>query len=259
MCARGRCAPPAARGFHELQAKRADRIRLHVACPHVPRLLRRRKRRRTATIGAALLALLAVAAGASALSEFSTGVPAVDDLLKVEGGSLVGEPGPGGATEPLAVPTHDGTAQALAYLSKDGTVCHVEAERHPRIEGSVRGGGGGCWLAADLARKLDRKGVVWSGSSHGPERRTYNGYADGDVEGIRVVGEAAGAEVLMTKPWTPRADGGQALRFFVVVDERDIGVGGDGVQLGELDRISTPIPPIEVTYADGRTEMIEAP
>jgi hypothetical protein len=234
-------------------------LRLELVGAARRQVARRRKRRRNATIGAAMLALLAVAAGASALNEFSTGVPVVDDLLEVEGGSLVGEPGPGGATEPIPVPTNDGTAQALAYLSKDGTVCHVEAERHPRIEGSVRGGGGGCWLAADLARRLDRSGVVWSGSSHGPERRTYNGYADGDVASMRVVGEAAGAEVRMTKPWTPRTEGGQALRFFVVVDERDIDVGGDGVQMDELDLISSPVPTIEVTYSDGRTETIRPP
>jgi hypothetical protein len=220
---------------------------------------RRRKRRRTAAIGAALLALLAVAAGASALNEFSTGVPVVDDLLDVEGGSLFPEPVPGGATEPIPVTTNDGTAQAVAFLGNDGRVCHVEAERHPRIEGSVRGGGGGCWPAADLARKLDRKGVVWSGSSHGPERQTYTGYADGDVTSIRVLGEAAGAEVRMTKRWTPRTEGGQALRLVVVVDERDIDVGGDGVQQDEIDLIMAPTPAFEVTYADGRTEKVEWP
>jgi hypothetical protein len=123
----------------------------------------------------------------------------------------------------------------------------------------VRGGGGGCRLAADLARKLDRKGVVWSGSSHGPERRTYNGYADGDVESIRVLGEAAGGEVRMTKPWTPSTEGGQALRLFVVIDERDIDVGGDGVQEDEINLIMTSIPTIEVTYADGCAEKIDAP
>jgi hypothetical protein len=111
------------------------------------------------------------------------------------------------------VPTNDGTAQALAYLSKDGTICHVEAEAHPRIEGSVRGSGGGCWPAADLMRRLDRKGVVWSGSSHGAERRTFNGYPDGEVEAIRVLGEAAGADVRLTKRWTPGMPGAEALRF----------------------------------------------
>ena len=74
-----------------------------------------------------------------------------------------------------------------------------------------------------------------------------------------MLGEAADAEVRITKPWTPRTEGGQALRFFVVVDERDIDVGGDGVQKDEINLIMTSIPPIEVTYADGRTEKIEAP
>jgi hypothetical protein len=211
------------------------------------RVALRRRRRRTAAAGAALVALLAVAAGASALGEFSTGVPAVDDLLAVETpSSPVDEPA-GDATEPLPVPTNDGTAQVVAYLSRDGTICAVEAQRHPRIEGSVRGGGGGCWRAADLARRLERNGVVWSSWTEGPARRTYKGYAHGDVESIRVLGEAAGAEVRMTEPWTPRTEGAGALRLIVVIDERD------------LDLYSLPLPVVEVTYADGRTEKVVAP
>jgi hypothetical protein len=63
----------------------------------------------------------------------------------------------------------------------------------------------------------------------------------------------------MTKPWTPRTEGGEALRFFVVVDERDIDVGADGLQEDELHLISSALPTLEVTYADGRTEKFEAP
>lgn len=235
-----------------------DALRLELVGAARRQVARRRKRRRNATIGAALLALLAVAAGASALNEFSTGVPVVDELLEVETPSLMDEP-TGGATEPLPVPTNDGTAQSLAYLSRDGTICQVEAERHPRIEGSVRGGGGGCLPAADMARLLDRHGVRWAGSSHGAERRIFHGFADGDVEHIRVLDEAASAEVRITEPWTPRTEGGQALRLFVVIDERDIDVGGDGLQPEELSLIDMGLPAIEVTYADGRTEKIEAP
>jgi hypothetical protein len=210
-------------------------------------LRRRRRRRRTLVATGAILGLLAATAGAGALTGFSTGVPVVDELLAVEGGSLVGEPGPGGATEPLPVPTYGGgTAQAVAYLSKDGTVCHVQAERHPSIEGSVRGGGGGCWLAADLARRLDRRGIQWSGSSHGTDMRVFGGYADGDVVDIRVLGEAAGAEVRMTKPWRPRIAGGEPLRLFVVIDRRYI------------EPITHAHPTIEVIYRDGSRRRIDS-
>jgi hypothetical protein len=218
---------------------------------------RRRKRQRYVTIASVLVALLAVAAGASALNEFGTGVPVVDKLLDVERSPL-GQPA-GDATEPLPVPTNEGTAQAVAYLSKDGRICHAEAQQHPRFEGSVRGGGGGCRRAADLARELDRNRVVWSAWTEGAERRVFSGYADGDVDGVRVLGEMAGAEVRITEPWTPRVDGAQELRFFVVIDERDIDVGNDGVQLHEMDLIQSFFPPVELTYADGRTEKIEAP
>jgi hypothetical protein len=220
------------------------------------RVARRRRRRRLTVVAAALAALLALAAGAAALTGWGTGVPVVDDLLEVEGGSLVGEPA-GDATEPLPMPPEGGTGQALAFLTKDGRICHAEAERHPTIEGSVRGGSGGCWPAADLARKLDRRGIVWSASSHGPDFRTYNGYADGDIQSIRVVGEMAGADVRMTPPWTPRMQGAGTLRFVVVVDERDIDVGDDGFQPGDLP--ITMHPRVEVTYADGRTEVIRPP
>jgi hypothetical protein len=220
------------------------------------RVTRRRRRRRGLAVAAAAVGLLAAAAGAGALNELSTGVPVVDELLEVEAPSLMDEPA-GDATERLPVPTNDGTAQSVAYLRHAGTICQVEAERHPRIEGSVRGGGGGCLPAADMARLLDRHGVRWAGSSHGPERRIFHGFADGDVESIRVLGQAAGAEVRMTKPWIPRIEGGEALRLFVVIDERDIDVGDDGVQPGELP--VSRLPPVELTYAGGRTQRIEAP
>jgi hypothetical protein len=219
---------------------------------------RRRTRRRVLAVAAALLALLAATAGAAALSEFSTGVSTIDTLLDVEGGSLVGEPGPGGATEPLKVPTNDGTAQALAYLSRDGTICHVQAEAHPRIEGAVRGGGGGCHPAAALADKLGREGIVWSGSTLGPDRRVFSGYADGNVERIRVLDASQAADVQLTERWTPEAPAAEALRFFVIVDERDIDVGDDGLQPDELELIQAEFPSIEATYSDGRRVEIRA-
>jgi hypothetical protein len=220
--------------------------------------VRRSRRRRVVAAATALLTLLAATAGAAALSEFSTGVPTIDRLLDVEGGSLVGEPGPGGATEPLSVPTNDGTAQALAYLSRDGTICHVEAEAHPRIDGAVRGGGGGCYQAADLAAKLDREGIVWSASTLGPDRRVFSGYADGDVDRIRVLDDPQAADVQLTKPWTPKMPDAEALRFFVIVDERDIDVGDDGLQPDELHLVQAEFPPIEATYSDGHRIEIRA-
>jgi hypothetical protein len=222
---------------------------------------RRHRRRRILLVAAALLALLAAAVGATALSNFSTGVPTIDKLLDTEVGdgsfgSYLGEPGSGGATEPLTVPTSDGTAQAVAYLTRDGRICHVQAEAHPRIEGAVRGGGGGCYRPADLASELDRNGVAWSSAALGAERRVFSGYANADIEGIRVLGEARGANVELTKPWRPRAPSAEALRFFVIVDERDIDVGDDGLQPDELPLIEADFPPIAVTYSDGRSVKI---
>jgi hypothetical protein len=212
---------------------------------------RRRMHRRVVTATLPLIVLLALAGGVSALTDFSTGVPPIDDLLDREAPSLVGEPGPGGATEPLAVPTNDGVAQAVAYLSSKGTICQAEA-REPRSGGAPVGGAGGCFPAADLADRLNSDGVVWSGLATGPARRVYSGYADGDVTSIRVLGLAAATDVKMTRPWTPGVPDGKALRLFVIVDETDIDVGDDGVQAGEHSKLPMEYPKLEVTRSDGR-------
>lgn len=239
---------------------------------------RRRARRQMIGIAAAVLALLAATAGASALSGFTTGIPMVDELLdntsrptvdaqQPPGGtgapgnvpSAPGpdlRPGPGGATEPLAVPTGDGVAQAVAYVSRDGTICNATAEPHPRIEGEVRGGAGGCYVPANLARKLERHGIAWSGVAAGPERRVFDGYADADVRSIRVIGADTDVEVQLTEPWTPDVPSADALRFFVIVDEADIDVGGDGVQPDDMPLIPMDFPAVEVTHGDGRSVEI---
>jgi hypothetical protein len=231
------------------------------------RAARRRARTRVLAAAAAAVMLLAIAAAAGALSNFSTGVPTVDKLLQIESGvdAPPGEagrdlrPGPGAASEPLKVPVMDRTGHAVAYLSRDGRICHATAQRHPRIEGSVRGSFGGCYEPADLARQLELRTILWGGSSLGPDHRVFSGYAAADVEEIRVVGEDHPMRVGLSPPWTPAAPGAEPLRHFVVVDETDIDVGGDGVQMNEIDLISRRAPRLQVRLTGGDVREILPP
>lgn len=223
----------------------------------------RRRTRRAAAAAAIVVGLLAATAGAAELTGFTTGVPVVDELVGIEskrpnpGEAPAADhrPGPGDATEPLAVRMGDGTYQTVAYLARDGSICIVSAERH---RGGVRGSTGGCPPLENVNRGVERRGAVWYGSSHGPEQRTYQLLVGGEVESVRALG-AGDWRVLMTPPWTPHAPGARALRLLVVSDEKDIDVGGDGLQEDEFHLLETGFPKLELTDAGGRRRLAQAP
>jgi hypothetical protein len=196
----------------------------------------RRKRRRALTLAAIAAALLALAGGAVAISHFSTGVDPVDRLLEVDnyGGSAL--PG-GGATEPIAVRMGDGTYQMVAYLNRRGEVSIASAEEH---RGGVRGSSSGGGLpAAELGRRLERRGTLLQGSSHGTDSRVYWGYADGSVESARVTAPEGDWSVKLSKPWTPAVQGARPLRLLVAIDERDV----------DESEITIGMPKLEPVYA----------
>jgi hypothetical protein len=227
------------------------------------RAARRRPARRAAIVVAILVGLLAATAATAALTDFTTGVPVVDELVGIEHGlpdrdgapAADHRPGPGDATEPLAVQIGDGTYQTVAYLARDGSICIASAERH---RGGVRGSFGGCPSLEDVNRQIERRGAVWFGSSHGPEQRTYQLIVAGEVESVRPLGEGDW-KVPMTPPWTPEAPGARPLRLVVAIDDADIDVGGDGLQQDEIHLLETGFPKLELTYADGSTRIAEAP
>jgi hypothetical protein len=243
-----------------------ERIRRDLVAAAARRRDRTRRRRRLALLAALPVLLLAGTAGAAAVGDFSTGVPAIDGLLAVEGGSdrpFGGDvrPGPGGASEPLSLPSGAGgrDAAAVAYLSRDGLVCKARGEFR-QWDGAARGSYGGCIAPADLARMLSRRTATLQGSEHGPERRIYDGFAAGDVVALRfVMDDGATVEAKLTPPWTPDAPGAEPLRLFVAVDERDIDVGGDGVQMGEDDLIMRFPERAEAELSDGRTVDVRVP
>ncbi len=204
------------------------------------RASRRRPARRIAIVVAIVVGLLAATAATAALTDFTTGVPVVDELVGIEK-LPTNRPGPGDASEPLAVTMGDGTYRVVAYLARDGGVCIVSAERH---RGGVRGGFGGCPPLEVVNRQVARGGAAWFGSSHGPKERTYQLIVAGDVESVRPLGEGDW-KVLMTPPWTPEAPGARPLRLAVAIDDEDI----------DFDIDHGAFPRLQLVYADGTTRV----
>lgn len=221
---------------------------------------RRRRRRRAATLLAAALALLALAAGAAAVANFSTGVPAVDELLNREAPSappgevprLDVRPGPGPASDPLPV-SLGGDHQAVAYLSRDGHICTATADHH---RGGVRGSYGGCLPVDMVNRQVERRGGIWDGSAIGVDSRTNFFLVDGEVESVRPLGDGDWT-VRMTPPWTAEAPDARPLRLVVVIDDADIGNPDDDLQPNELPPRAYDEPTLELKYGDGRTLVRE--
>ena len=76
------------------------------------RIAKRRSTRRRAVVLAVVALLLAATAATAALTHFSTGVPAVDELLDIDA-TEPHRPGPGSASEALPVRIGDGTTRRL--------------------------------------------------------------------------------------------------------------------------------------------------
>jgi hypothetical protein len=231
------------------------------------RIRRRRSRRRTVGIAVLIALLLAATAATAGLTNFSTGVPAVDELVGIDHGlrpppglpaMADRRPGPGPGTEPLLVRMGDGRYKTVAYLSRDGAVCIASAQRH---RGSVRGMSGGCLPVESVNRRVARWGAVWGASTIGLDERTFDVLVSGAVKSVRPLGDGDW-RVLMTKPWTPKAKNGRSLRLVVVIDERDYGNPDDGFQMEEqklLPRNSLMLPTLRLTYRDGHTRVARDP
>jgi hypothetical protein len=216
---------------------------------------RRRRNRRLLVAAAVVVSMLAATAATAALTDFSTGVPVVDELVGIEspppvpGGPAVGDrrPALGSGTEPLDVPIGDGVYKTVAYLSRDGGVCIVSAERH---RGGVRGGFGGCPSLAYVNRRVERRAGLWMGGSNGVDERTTQPLVDGRVRSVRPLGPGDW-RVLMTDPWTPKAPGAHPLRLVVVIDDADI--------TEEELMVARLAPALKLTYRDGHARVLRGP
>jgi hypothetical protein len=223
----------------------------------------RRRRRRILLLVVLPVLLLAASAGGAAVGGLGTGVPAVDRLLSTDGSHDGTDPSPasGDASEPLALPNAPDGKQAavVAYVSRDGRICEVEADLRRRDDAPRGSDGGPCFTTAELSRILSVRRALCCASSHAPERRIYHGLVAGDVIALRFRREdGTRFDARLTPAWTPDLPGAEPLRLFVAVDERDIDVGGDGVQPGEAAALM-PRYRVEAKLRDGRSVAIRAP
>jgi hypothetical protein len=211
------------------------------------RLRRRRARRRAVVIVAVIGLLVAATAATAALISSGTGVPAVDELLKVERRGGVRS-----ASAALKVPDGDHRTNLVAYLSRSGSVCVVTADF---VRKGVRGSFGGCPPLADVERAARRRGGMWFGSAIGADNRVNQFLVDGGTSAVRPLGRGDW-RVLMTPPWTPHAGRSRPLRLVAVIDERDIDVGTGGAQPGDFPFSAYRQPTLQLTYPGGATRVL---
>jgi hypothetical protein len=205
------------------------------------RIRRRRIRRRTLVIVALIALLLAATAATAALVKNTTGVPAIDQLVDIEG-----HPGgrPISSSERLVVPEGDHRTNVVAYLTGRHAVCITTADLH---RGGARGTFGGCPPLKDVQRQVDRRGAAWFGGTRGLDARVAWLIVGGDVDAIQPLGEGDWT-VKMAPPWRPRARGGRPLRLVAVVDTRHL----TGLA------VMTPLfPKLELTFSDGSTQQVD--
>jgi hypothetical protein len=213
------------------------------------RIRRRRSRRRTIAIAALIALLLAATAATAGLTNFSTGVPAVDELLDVEG-----HPGGGpiSASWRLIVPEGDHRTNVVAYLTNRGAVCITTADFH---RGGARGSFGGCPSLRDVNRRVERHAGMWFSGAIGVDERTWNLLVDGSVRSIRTTARGDWS-FAMTPPWTPRAGEGRPLRLVVAIDRSNLDVGDDGAQMDEFPRLAYRQPNLRLIDRNGRTRIL---
>jgi hypothetical protein len=187
----------------------------------------RRRRQRAMTAVATGLLTLVSAAGASAVLDFSTGVPAVDRLLETrqaDNGSppMASDgttparpdirPGPEPASEP--VESSSGDVVSVAYVSRGGLLCFASAEPHGEGVSEARGGRG-CMSPSDLTQRLAGDYAYLARVMIDKETVVVQGLVADEVDEARIVGPDGPLEVQLGRPWAPDALGGVSVRPFV--------------------------------------------
>jgi hypothetical protein len=196
------------------------------------RLNTRRRRIRillTAVVG---VGLLGATGGALAVTDVSTGVPAIDRVLdsgsEVSDGTTPDGPGsealtyqplPGSVTSPVNVRYGEGrSAVAVAYQSQDEMLCVALAEAD--TPAGAPQGTGGCLRATLLAAALSRGPVRLSGGSGlGASDMLVHGFTSGDVDRLALTASSGRITASLSEGWTPpRWDGGPVRAFFAVIE-----------------------------------------
>lgn len=216
------------------------------------------KRRRRRAIGLFVCVVtLAVTSVAVAITNVSTGIPAIDRLLS----EAADPPAPAGPGQPTLVPTApdlhplagsvsrplevavgDGpTYTAVAFLTSDGMLCVALAPG----DDPGRSRGVGCTAEPLLRERLGAEPIhVSSGGS-----RWLIGFARGDVTGVATVGARGRTEAALSEAWNPTPSVDAPMRFFVLPQ-------GSASQAPEPGEIAPGAPRIEVHLDDGRVLAI---
>jgi hypothetical protein len=220
------------------------------------RIAKRRRRRAIGLI--ACVATLAVTSAALAISNVSTGIPAIDRLLSQAGDSVPPtdsgrstsvpnapdlRPLAGSVSRPLEVVIADGARYtAIGFRSSDGMVCVALT---PDVD-SGRGRGVGCTAARLLRERLGAEPIhISSGAS-----RWLIGFARGDVTGVAAVGSRGRTEAALSDAWNPRSSADAAIRFFVLAP-------GSSSQAPDPGEVAPTAAHLEVRFDDGRVAAID--
>jgi hypothetical protein len=184
--------------------------------------------RRALLVAAVLVALLALAGGALALSGVSTGVPAIDRLL--DGATRDFADVPPGAPRPLFQPQRGSVSDqlrfqfggrhytAVGFRAADGSVCSALVEP----ESKRANGGIGCIGAPSLRRSLAQEPGRLSGGG-GSRPTIANGFARAEVVSLRLTGAGRNGVVALSEAWTPGGQHGEPVRFFYLVTNLEAG------------------------------------
>lgn len=193
-------------------------------------------RRRASLIAAVLLAALAVAGSAIAISGGSTGIGAIDELL--DRASRPSEeaapnaprndvrPVPGSISEPLTL-EHDGADYiAVGFRSRQGLICSALVDSPATLDRLY--GGVGCLAERGLRQALDESPVhVFAGG--GGEPRSVQGFARADVVSISPADGDGSSTVGLSEPWKPEPWAGEPIRFVYTLTTQRAGSDPAGV------------------------------
>lgn len=172
--------------------------------------------RRRASIAAACFGvLLILSTGAIAVTNVSTGVSAIDELLdRATGSTPDGDDSPArrfvpadaeSTSAPYDVLLPDGTtATAVAYRTARDEICTALAAKEPNPSPSATSGGLGCLGGRLLERALEQAPARAIGVASGGEGvLAISGFARSDVEAITARAAGAEASAQMSPTWKP--------------------------------------------------------
>jgi hypothetical protein len=246
-------------------------IRMELVGAARRRKMARRRRKRVSTTAAVGFATLAMAAGATAVMDVSTGVPAIDKTLQIRQNNA--GPSQDMADDPrldpltgnlqvadidnavspaLEAPWGSGSVVGVKYVSTGGIICLALAETDGEGVSEARGQVGDCATPTEVSQRLADDTSFVSGIAVG-ETLVINGFAREDVEELRARGPSGPLSVRMSDVWSPDVAGAQPMRVFLAYGAVD--TNGDGRRdVRDSGRLLDPaVYTLEARLEDGRT------